>query len=153
MDKHVHDKMINDMRFSTDYTHFVTASTDRFAKLVDTETFEVLKVYNADRPCNSAAISPILDHVLIGGGQDAASVTTTAGRAGKFESAFFHKIYEEEFGSVRGHFGPINSVCFSPDGRQVMAGGLRWDRHLCHPCPARACVLTIESARLTARSS
>lgn len=145
--------MINDMRFSTDYTHFVTASTDRFAKLVDTETFEVLKVYNADRPCNSAAISPILDHVLIGGGQDAASVTTTAGRAGKFESAFFHKIYEEEFGSVRGHFGPINSVCFSPDGRQVMAGGLRWDRHLCHPCPARACVLTIESARLTARSS
>lgn len=118
-DKHVHEKNINDMRFSPDYTHFITASTDRFAKLIDTETFEVLKVYNAERPCNSADISPVMDHVVIGGGQDAASVTTTSSKAGKFEAAFFHKIYEEEFGQVRGHFGPINSICFSPDGRKV----------------------------------
>jgi hypothetical protein len=30
--------------------------------------------------------------VLIGGGQDAADVTTTADRAGGFQSRFFHKV-------------------------------------------------------------
>ncbi|GFH29229.1 uncharacterized protein HaLaN_27862, partial [Haematococcus lacustris] len=36
-------------------------------------------------------MSPIFDHVLLGGGQDAASVTTTSAKAGGFEARFFHK--------------------------------------------------------------
>ena len=50
-------------------------------------------------------------------------VTTTAAKAGGFEARFYHKIYAEEFGNVRGHFGPINSVAFSPDGRSFTTGG------------------------------
>jgi translation initiation factor 3 subunit I len=61
--------------------------------------------------------------ILLGGGQDASSVTTTSAKAGGFESRFFHKIYAEEFGNVRGHFGPINSVAFHPDGRSFTTGG------------------------------
>ncbi len=61
--------------------------------------------------------------VAVGGGQSADKVTTTAGRAGKFQSVFFHKIYETEVGSVRGHFGPINSIMFNPDGRSFTSGG------------------------------
>lgn len=57
------------------------------------------------------------------GGQDASSVTTTADAAGGFETRFFHKIYEDEFGRVRGHFGPVNSVTFSPDGKSFVTGG------------------------------
>jgi hypothetical protein len=30
--------------------------------------------------------------VVVGGGQDAADVTTTASRAGRFEARFFHKV-------------------------------------------------------------
>lgn len=50
-------------------------------------------------------------------------MTTTAAKAGRFEARFFHKIYEEEFAQVRGHFGPINAVSFSPDGTQFVSGG------------------------------
>ena len=56
------------------------------------QTLEVLKEYKSAAPINSAAMSPLFNHVLIGGGQDAAAVTTTAAKAGYFEARFFHKV-------------------------------------------------------------
>lgn len=50
-------------------------------------------------------------------------MTTTSARAGKFEVRIYHKIFEEELGRVKGHFGPINTVAFSPDGRGFTSGG------------------------------
>ena len=50
-----------------------------------------------------------LVQVLVGGGQEAMNVTTTSSRQGKFETRFWHKIFEEEVGRVKGHFGPINT--------------------------------------------
>lgn len=47
--------------------------------------------------------------VLVGGGQEAMQVTTTSLRQGKFETRFWHKVFEEEVGRVKGHFGPINT--------------------------------------------
>jgi len=44
------------------------------------------------------------------------SVTTTSLRQGKFETRFWHKIFEEEVGRVKGHFGPVNTlVAFHSD--------------------------------------
>lgn len=173
----IHDDAIQDMQLApNDGSYVVTASLDRTAQLVDVPTLTSLKTYKTGRYVQSAAVSPLYDHVLLGGGQDAAQVglgyaervavdrrkqagaqgfrvkaaaclsscrllgtfmhccaspttlvcvqvTTTAAKAGGFEARFYHKIYAEEFGNVRGHFGPINTVAFSPDGRSFTTGG------------------------------
>ncbi|XP_018320997.1 eukaryotic translation initiation factor 3 subunit I [Agrilus planipennis] len=118
-----HANQINDMQFSKDRTMFITASKDHTAKLFDSDNLMLLKTYKTERPVNSAAISPIFEHVVLGGGQDAMDVTTTSTRIGKFDSRFFHLVFEEEFGRVKGHFGPINSVAFHPDGKSYSSGG------------------------------
>lgn len=118
-----HTGQINDMQLSKDGTMFVTASKDAMSKLFDAESLMCLKTYKTERPVNSASISPILDHVVLGGGQDAMEVTTTSTRSGKFDARFFYMIYEEEFARVKGHFGPINSILFHPDGKSFASGG------------------------------
>lgn len=118
----IHTADITGVDFNKERTICITSSKDNTSKLLDVETLEVLKTYETDRPVNSASISPLKEHVVLGGGQEAMSVTTTSGRVGKFEARFFHMIYQEEFGRVKGHFGPINTITFSPDGKSYASG-------------------------------
>lgn len=120
---HAHDGRINDLQMSKDHIFFITASKDATAKLFITDQLNLIKTYKTERPVNSAAISPLLDHVVLGGGQEAMEVTTTSSRAGKFDARFYHLVFEEEFGRVKGHFGPINSLAFHPDGKSYASGG------------------------------
>lgn len=97
----------------------------------DTKTLMVLKTYPTETPLNSAALATARPYVnfsqncfltsmvhscdfkvLLGGGQEAMSVTTTSTRQGKFETRFWHKVFEEEVGRVKGHFGPINTLVY-----------------------------------------
>lgn len=117
-----HEKKINRVRFNKDKTLFITSSADLTAKLYDVVKLKHLKTYKTDRPVNDAVISETKDHILLGGGQEAMSVTTTSGKVGKFETMFFHLVYEEEFGTVKGHFGPINALDINPDGRSYASG-------------------------------
>ncbi len=118
-----HRKGLTDMQLSADRTMFISSSKDTTAKLCDVETLDVLKTYQTERPVNSASISPKFEHVVLGGGQEAMEVTTTSTKVGKFDARFFHLVFEEEFGRVKGHFGPINSVQFTPDGSGYASGG------------------------------
>merc|ERR1711998_365607 len=117
-----HDKAIHNMAFSKDFSHFITGSLDHTAKLFDTETMTCLKTYQSNAPINAVAINPMKNHIILGGGQDAGSVTTTDARMGKFEIKWFSKIYEDELGAVKGHFGPINCLDFSYDGMSFATG-------------------------------
>ncbi len=51
------------------------------------------------------------------------AVTTSSHKAGKFETKIYHKIFEDEIGGIKGHFGPINALCITPDGRSFATGG------------------------------
>jgi len=118
-----HRARVHDLSFSDDKQMFITASKDKTAMLWDVKSNAVIRTYRTEHPVNSAKISPIYDHVILGGGQDAMSVTTTHSRVGKFQVRFFHAVYEEELGGVTGHFGPINYLDFAPNGRGFTSGG------------------------------
>ncbi|KAK4419724.1 Eukaryotic translation initiation factor 3 subunit I [Sesamum alatum] len=118
-----HKKTVTSLSKSKDGSFFLTGSLDRSAKLWDIRRLVLLKTYLTERPVNAVAMSPLLDHVVLGGGQDASAVTTTDHRAGKFEAKFYDKILTEEIGGVKGHFGPINALAFNPDGKSFSSGG------------------------------
>lgn len=117
-----HTKEVRCIQFSPDRSMFVTASSDKSAKLFDTRTMKCMKTYKSDRPLNAASISPLLNHVIVGGGQDAMNVTVTSSKVGHFQVDFFHMVYQEYMGNVKGHFGPVNTCSFSPDGKGYASG-------------------------------
>ncbi|CAG8532013.1 7550_t:CDS:2, partial [Acaulospora morrowiae] len=120
---HPHAAEITDLQFSEDRTYFVTSSKDKSAQIFESNTLIPLKKYVTDAPLNSAAVTPIQEFVILGGGQDAMQVALASSRQGKFECRFWHKILEEEVGRVKGHFGPINTIAVHPDGRSFSSGG------------------------------
>lgn len=67
--------MIMDLQKSPDNVALLSASKDHTAKLFDAKTLQHLKTYQSERPVNSAAISPIHDHIVLGGGEEAMSVS------------------------------------------------------------------------------
>jgi len=118
-----HMDVVTDLQLSPDRSYFITSSKDKTARLHDTNNLQVMKTYATETPLNSAAIAPKKPYILLGGGQEAMSVTTTSARQGKFETRFWHKIFEEEVGRVKGHFGPINTIAVHPSGKSYASGG------------------------------
>ena len=117
-----HKKQINSIQFSKDHTMIITASSDHTAKIYDAKSLQLLKTFTSDRPLNSAAMSPLFNHVIVGGGQEAMNVTITSAKVGHFEVDFYHTVYGDFLGSVKGHFGPVNTVAFNTNGKSFASG-------------------------------
>ncbi|KAH3679981.1 hypothetical protein WICPIJ_008457 [Wickerhamomyces pijperi] len=120
---HVHEGLVTDLQFSKDRTYFITSSKDKTSHIVDVDTLEVLKTFETDAPLNSAAITPVKEFVVLGGGQEARDVTTSSMAQGKFEARFYHKVFGDEVGRVKGHFGPLNYIAVHPKGTSYASGG------------------------------
>eukprot|EP00301_Raphidiophrys_heterophryoidea_P013229 c20597_g1_i1.p1 GENE.c20597_g1_i1~~c20597_g1_i1.p1 ORF type:complete len:354 (+),score=58.75 c20597_g1_i1:66-1064(+) len=118
-----HNSAIRNFNFSDDRSFIITSSADASAKLFDAVTLEHLKTYKTDRPVNSAVVSPLRNHIILGGGQEAIDVTTTSSRQGKFECRIYDLVHEDYIGMVKGHFGPVNALAFSPSGDAFVSGG------------------------------
>lgn len=113
----LHCDRINQITWNKDKTMFITASKDTYSKIIDPNNLEVIKEIKTERPVNGAVISPTHPHIILGGGQDAQTVTTTSSSQAQFHSRFYHMVYAEEFGRVKGHFGPINAMAIHPYGK------------------------------------
>lgn len=119
-----HSEEVRKLHFCPEYRTIVTASKDKSAKLLDSRSLKTITTYTTDVPVNDASIAPRADHVLVGGGTEAQDVTTTGG-ASKFEVKFFHKVFGgAPLGSVKCHFGTINSVAFHPSGKLFASGAV-----------------------------
>ncbi|PWN52985.1 putative TIF34-translation initiation factor eIF3, p39 subunit [Violaceomyces palustris] len=116
-------EVITDLQMSSDRTYFVTSGKDKSAKLIDTKTLQIIKTYATETPLNSASIHPTKPYIIVGGGQEAMNVTTTSARQGRFETRFWHKVFEEECARLPGHFGPINTIAIHPAGKAYASGG------------------------------
>lgn len=135
-----HHMAITGMQFNLDRTLMATCSRDATVKLWEMQEHGLVKEYKTNRPLNDCSISPLYDdkenpkfHIIAGGGVEAIHAATTA--EGGFETVLFNMVLEEEVGTIKGHFGPMNSCCFCPDGRSYCTGGeegliriIQWDK-------------------------
>jgi translation initiation factor 3 subunit I len=125
----VHKNEILSLQMTYDFTMLITGSRDGYSKLVHPETFETIKEFHYGKPCRSATISPLFDskkhqkfHVICAGGQDAKDVTTTGADSGGFEMKMYNIIFGDKLVEITGHFGPVHSTSFSPDGHAFASG-------------------------------
>eukprot|EP01029_Cantina_marsupialis_P024893 TRINITY_DN64_c0_g2_i1.p1 TRINITY_DN64_c0_g2~~TRINITY_DN64_c0_g2_i1.p1 ORF type:complete len:360 (-),score=104.83 TRINITY_DN64_c0_g2_i1:121-1155(-) len=100
----------------------LTCSADHNAKIWSLEDLSLIQTLKSDRPVNSGCFAPKLDHVIIGGGQEASDVTTAA-EGGNFEAKIWNYALGVEMGQIKGHFGPINALSFDPSGKGYVSGG------------------------------
>jgi len=121
----VHTKRITDVQFSWDQTLLVTSCGDFWVRLFDASSLNLLKAFNTERNINSAAVSPLplCPYLIAAGGQDAMSVTTTAAKQGNFHCSFYDHVFDDELGTIEGHFGPVNTLSIAPHGRSYTTGG------------------------------
>lgn len=129
-DEQIHPTIIYELKMSHDYTMLFTASRDGTSRLLHPETFETIREFNFGKYCRSVAISPLHDsqdfqkfHIILAGGQDARDVALTGEAAGGFEMRLHSIIFREQLAEIHGHFGPVHSLDFSPDGFAFASGG------------------------------
>jgi translation initiation factor 3 subunit I len=133
-EKKIHSETIQDMDISKKGEIILTASKDGKAQVLNPDTFDIIHTLHPKDPTrnlNSCKISPLFScgdeneekfHALLAGGQESRDVTTTHAKKGGFELLFYNLMYGEELGAIQGHFGPVNTVAFSPNGEIVASG-------------------------------
>eukprot|EP00461_Guttulinopsis_vulgaris_P001772 UN01772 len=113
--------LLTDIKITNDRGLALITSRDHKAYLIKTDDLSLVKTYQSDRPLNCCAISPVMNHTLLAGGQDKHEVTLSDD-GGHFEIEFWHTIYLEKLTEVVGHYGPVNSLAISRDGKMFCSG-------------------------------
>jgi len=132
--KKIHDDTILDFDLSVGQEALITASKDGKSNIVNVENLEIINSFAPEKPTrnlNACKFSPLFSlkddknkfHSIIAGGQESKDVTTTHKNAGGFEVLFYNTLCREPVGSVDGHFGPVNSLGFSGNGKCFASGG------------------------------
>jgi len=129
--KKIHADAIVSFTFSKDKLFLFTCSRDETYCMLDPDTLEKIRVWNFHGSiARCIALSPLYKpnskpveryHILIGGGQDEKEVTTTRKKGG-FEIRLVNYVTNEELAEIKGHFGPVHSLAWAPDGKSFASG-------------------------------
>jgi len=136
----LHNDVIQDFDYDDKSGLLLTVSKDGKAMVTDLKVMNIMNVFTAENPkrqLNVCKFSPNVSklcgekidqsllkfHCIFAGGQDSKNVTTTHKKEGGFEIILFNLLDDKDVGSVSGHFGPINAIAISPDGRAIVSGG------------------------------
>jgi len=132
----VHKDCILDIDLSPSHEIILTSSADGTSNVINPDDFRIISTIepkNPTRNINSGKICPLFSfededqakyYAVIAGGQDAQKVTTTHKEEGGFELIFYNLMHGEEMGCLEKiHFGPVNAVAFSGNGKAVASGG------------------------------
>jgi len=132
----VHKDLILDMDISSMHEVILTSSKDHSINVLNAKTMEVINSYEPKNPVrniNACRISPLFSlgsgeddgykfHCAFAGGQESRDVTTTTSREGGFEILLYNMMFGEEYGAIHAHFGPVNTLAFSPNGKLLASG-------------------------------
>jgi translation initiation factor 3 subunit I len=136
----LHSDVIQDFDYDDKSGLLLTVSKDGKAIVTDLKSLNIMNTFTAENPkrqLNVCKFSPNVSklcgekidesllkfHCVFAGGQDSKNVTTTHKKEGGFEIMLFNLLDDKDVGSVSGHFGPVNALAISPDGRVVVSGG------------------------------
>lgn len=117
----LHHSKINEIKKSPCSKYFISSSNDATSKIFSSE-LEEIKVFQATEPINSSSIFPENNILVNVGGISARDVTLTKGKR-KFDVNFYDIVTEERVGFYSTHFGTINTVDVSRDGKSLVSGG------------------------------
>jgi translation initiation factor 3 subunit I len=129
-ERELHKEEIFQLFLSHDFTMLVTSSRDGHSKILNPETLEEVRVFKyGSKPCRGAVISPLFDdrnhqkfHIAVVGGQEARDVARMNIEGSGFEIQLYSIIYEQKLAEIGGHFGPVHTIDFSPDGFAFATG-------------------------------
>lgn len=120
-----HTKQTKDLTLSDDRTTCMTSSKDRKVRIWDVmqdDEFELIREVEHPSNANSCCFNPLKNHIAVGGGEDAKQVAGSAAH-GHFETYLYNLISQEQIGTFKGHFSPITSLAWHPNGKQICTGG------------------------------
>merc|ERR1711916_122495 len=119
-----HDDAIVSFDLDSKGLQMATASLDYTACLWDVKTLENVKRIETNIPVRAVSINPVNDHLILAGGQDAKDVATKKMGTdnSQFSVRFYHKVFGDLIGTVKGGFSTVTSVTFSPDGSGFCVG-------------------------------
>merc|ERR1711920_814672 len=114
---------MTDFRYNNDFSTAILCSRSKYAKMYDIHGWDKpICTYECDRALNTVAIHPKFDMVALGGGKTAQQAALDK-RNGKYEACFYHKIFEEQIGTIETDcFSPLNSMDWNSDGSALVLG-------------------------------
>ena len=122
---------INSIAYNPDKKHVVSASSDNTIKLWDITTGQEIRTFSGHTGLvYSVCFSPDGKYVLSGSSDKIIKLWDTETgieiRNFSYNSDYINRIWDintnRELITNRGHMGFVNSVCFSPNGKQVISG-------------------------------